>query len=79
MPSAPSAKAVNMAKKRIPDPAPRIFEGLILQDVAEVDIQVVGPSVWCFMRRKDGSIVRVWINNPDATVTGPLRVVVEGE
>ena len=66
-----------MAKK-LAEPEPVAFEGLQLKQVSELDLQAVGASVWLFMKRRDGSIVRVWISHPDRDQV-PLKVVVEVE
>ena len=57
-----------------------LFSGLVLKDIAEIEIQPVHGSVWAFMRRRDGSIVRVWVSRPDAERSlEPLKVTVEAE
>lgn len=53
------------------------FQGLQLHAV-EVEIAPMGASVWCFMKRADGSIVRCWISHPSNDGV-PLRVWVETE
>ena len=77
-PYEPSERHTNMGKKSVPDVAQPLFEGLQLKDVAEIDLQVVGLSVWLFMKRRDNSIVRVWISQQDRS-DKPLRVTVEVE
>jgi hypothetical protein len=67
-----------MAKKTVADPEPVPFDGLQLKAVSEVDIQAVNAAVWIAMRRKDGSIVRVWISHPSRDEV-PLKVTVEVE
>lgn len=67
-----SNKRATVAPEQVP------FEGLQLQTVSEIDIQAVDASVWVFMRRKDGSIVRVWISHPTRDGV-PLKVTVEVE
>ena len=68
-----------MAKKHATvDPEPVPFDGLQLKQVSDLDIQAVGAAVWVFMKRKDGSIVRVWISHPSRDDI-PLKVTVEVE
>jgi hypothetical protein len=68
-----------MAKKHaIVEPEPVPFDGLQLKQVSDLDIQAVGASVWVFMKRKDGGIVRVWISHPSRDQV-PLKVQVEVE
>jgi hypothetical protein len=50
---------------RLDEPTtPERFAGLELQAVQEVEIQQVGPCVWVFLKRQDGSLLRVWIGPP---------------
>jgi hypothetical protein len=70
------ARRTLMAKKNATEPQ-REFEGLNIRDVEEVELQIVNTSVWVFMKRFNGSIVRVWIRNPDRTTDVPPQVTVE--
>jgi hypothetical protein len=59
----------------VEEPVP--FQGLQLKQIAEIDMQSVGNGIWLFMKRKDGSIVRVWITDPRRDQ--PLHVTIEVE
>lgn len=54
------------------------FSGLELHAIDEFNLEPVGASLWLAMRRRDGSIVRVWISHPVERTT-PLKVTVEVE
>ena len=56
------------------------LNGLELRDIAELDIEAVGGCVWVHLRRRDGTIVRIWISRPDVERSSlPLKISVEAE
>ncbi len=65
-------KSATVEEQQVP------FDGLQLKSVSELDMQAVGAAVWIACRRKDGSIVRVWISHPSRDEV-PLKVTVEVE
>jgi hypothetical protein len=62
--------------KQTPAAEPVPFQGLQLKHIEEIDLQQVNGAVWLFMKRRDGTIVRIWISHPDRV---PLKVTVEVE